>query len=89
LHAEDRRGELGELCHDDFCFAEMYYSLIVCFLQPEVEEDPEGDGADKDVDIIGDDMQTGIEETKRHAEAEMPATEVPTADIPIKAEIPH
>jgi hypothetical protein len=89
LHAEDRRGELGELCHDDFCFAEMYYCLIVCFLQLEAEEDPEGDGADKDVDIIGDDMQTGIEATKRHAEAEMPATEVPTADIPIKAEIPH
>jgi hypothetical protein len=45
------------------------------FLQPEAEGDPEGDDANKDVDIIGDDMQTT---TGRHAEAEMPMTEVPT-----------
>jgi hypothetical protein len=58
-------------------------------LQPEAEEDPKGDGADKDVDIIGDDVQTETEATERHAEAEMPVTEVPAADIPIEAKIPH
>jgi hypothetical protein len=58
-------------------------------LQPEAEEDSEGDGANKDVNIIGDDVQTETEVTERHAEAEMPATEVPTVDIPVEDEIPH
>jgi hypothetical protein len=58
-------------------------------LQPEAEEDPEGDGADKDIDIIGDDVQMETEVTERHAEAEMPAMEVPTTNIPIEAEIPR
>jgi hypothetical protein len=58
-------------------------------LQPDAEEDSEGDGANKDVNIIGDDVQTEIEVTKRHVEAEMPATEVPTANIPVEDEIPH
>jgi hypothetical protein len=58
-------------------------------LQPEDEEDPEGDDADKDVDILGDDVQTEIEATERHTEAEMPMTEDPTVDIPDKAEIPQ
>jgi hypothetical protein len=58
-------------------------------LQPKAEEDLEGDGAYKDVDIIGDDVQAETEATERHAEVEMPATEVPAADIPIEVEIPH
>jgi hypothetical protein len=58
-------------------------------LQPEDEEDPEGDDADKDVDILGDDVQTEIEATERHTEAEMPMTKDPTVDIPDKAEIPR
>jgi hypothetical protein len=62
---------------------------LVCFLQPKAEEDLEGDGAYKDVDIIGDDVQAETEATERHAEVEMPATEVPAADIPIEVEIPH
>jgi hypothetical protein len=58
-------------------------------LQPEAEEDPEGDGADKDIDIIGDDVQMESEVIERHTEAEMPAMEVPTTNIPIEAEIPR
>jgi hypothetical protein len=61
----------------------------VCFLQPEAEGDPEGDGADKDVNIIGADVQMEIEATERYAEAEMPMMEVPTIDVPDEAEIPH
>jgi hypothetical protein len=91
LHAEDKIRETGEIRHDDFCFMEMYCCLIGLFFfwQLEAKEGPEGDGADKDVDIIGDDGQMETEVTKRHAEAVMPKTEVPAADIPDKAEIPR
>jgi hypothetical protein len=92
LHAEDRRREPGELRRYNICFAEMYCCLIGFFLQPKAEEDPEGDGADKDVNIIGDGMQTETEAIERHAEAKMPVTKVPVidaADNPDEAEIPH
>jgi hypothetical protein len=58
-------------------------------LQLKAEEHPEGDGADKDVNIISDGVQTKIE---RHAKVEMPTTEVratDAADIPDEAEIPR
>jgi hypothetical protein len=58
-------------------------------LQPKAEEHPEDDGADKDVNIISDGVQTEIE---RHAKVEMPMTEVratDAVDIPDEAEIPH
>jgi hypothetical protein len=58
-------------------------------LQPEVEGDPKGDSVDKDVNIIGDDVQMEIEATERHIEAEMPVMEVPMANIPNEDEIPH
>jgi hypothetical protein len=89
LYAEDRRREPGKLCRDDFYFAEMYCCLIGLFLQLEAEGDPEVDDADKDVNIIGDDVQTETEATGRHTEAEMPAMEVPTTGIPDEAKIPY
>jgi hypothetical protein len=57
-------------------------------LQSEAEGDPEGDGVDQDVNIIGDDVQMEIEVTERHTEAKMPAMEVPTADVPDEVKIP-
>jgi hypothetical protein len=57
-------------------------------LHPKAERDPEGDGANQDVDIIGDDVQTETWATERHVEAEMPVMEVSTADVPDEAEIP-
>jgi hypothetical protein len=58
-------------------------------LQPEAVEIPEGDDANKNVDITGDDVQMKNEATERQAGAEMSAMEVPAADIPAKAEILH
>jgi hypothetical protein len=58
-------------------------------LQPEAAEIPEGDDANKNVDITGDDVQMKNEATERQARAEMPAMEVPAADIPAEAEILH
>ena len=58
-------------------------------MQSEAEGDPEGDGVDQDVNIIGDDVQMEIEATERRIEAEMPTIEVPAANIPDEAEIPR
>jgi hypothetical protein len=75
-----------------FVLQECIIISLACFLLPEAEEDPKGDSADKDVNIIGDDVQMETEATERHAEAEMPMMEVPTAnaaDIPDEAETPR
>jgi hypothetical protein len=58
-------------------------------LQLETEGDPECDGVDQDVDIIGDDVQMKTEAAERHAEAEMSVMKVPMADIPDEVKIPH